>query len=408
MSDREGEQMTGPAGEAVDEEALIAAARRLGPVLRERQAETERNRRIATETIDMLHAAGLYRLLQPRRHGGLEGGLDSFVEVAAAIGAGCGSTGWVYATGAQHQWQIGMFPPAAQDDVWGDDRRALAASSYSPSGVAEICDGGWRLTGEWSFCSGVDICKWMILGVRIQDSAGDAQGQGYVLVPAADFTIVDTWHVVGLEGTGSKNVRIVNAFVPRHRMLHLAEAQSGAPPGAVVNPGALFRIPFFAAISICLFAAVIGIAEGALADYLEATRGRTTRGAALSAPVRMTEFQSVWLRAADAASRIDAARLLVQRDCRGIMECYGCGNTLSEATRARNKGDLGFATRLAVEAIDLLFESVGGRGIYNESRIQRSWRDIHAGARHISVNWDAVGSLYGRVLLGLPAGTAQF
>jgi alkylation response protein AidB-like acyl-CoA dehydrogenase len=84
------------------------------------------------------------------------------------------------------------------------------------------------------------------------------------------------------------------------------------------------------------------------------------------------------------------------------------GEALTEAQRARNKGDLGFAVRLCARGTDLLFESVGGMGLYNHSRVQRFWRDLHAGAQHVSMNWDAVGSLYGRVQLGVDAGPMQF
>ena len=122
----------------------------------------------------------------------------------------------------------------------------------------------------------------------------------------------------------------------------------------------------------------------------------------------MADFQAVQLRLAEAAARIDSALLLVLRVCREIMETVSAGMELSQADRARNKGDLSYAVRTAAGAVDLLFESVGGMGLYSRNRVQRAWRDVHAGAKHISMNWDAVGSLYGRVKLGLPPGPAQF
>lgn len=388
---------------------LVARARGMVPNLRDRQEETETGRRVPLASIEEMLDAGLYRVSQPRHHGGLEYGLDTFVRVAGEIAAGCGSTGWVYSTGAQHQWQIGMFAPAAQDEVWREAPRTLAASSYAPTGVAIPEAGGFRLTGQWSFCSGVDICQWMILGVRIA-TARDAKpdGFGFVLVPAADYEIVPNWDVLGLRGTGSHDIGIDQAFVPAHRMLTHQETQSGTPPGAAINAGDLYKIPFFAAISVCLCSAILGMAQGALDIYLDETGGRMTRGAAISTPKPVAEFQTTQLRVAEAAASIDAARALVLHDCRTLMATIADGRALSEAARARNKGNLCFAVKLCVRAADLLFDSVGGMGLHNRNRMQRSWRDIHAGAKHISMNWDAVGSLYGRVLLGLPPGPAQF
>jgi alkylation response protein AidB-like acyl-CoA dehydrogenase len=133
-----------------------------------------------------------------------------------------------------------------------------------------------------------------------------------------------------------------------------------------------------------------------------------TRGAALSAPKGMAEYPTIQLRVAEAAASVDAAMLLVQRDCARIMATHEAGRQLTEGERARHKGDLGFAARLATQAVDRLFESGGGQSLFDANLVQRAWRDAHAGSMHISMNWDAVGSLYGRVMLGLPAGTAQF
>jgi alkylation response protein AidB-like acyl-CoA dehydrogenase len=259
------------------------------------------------------------------------------------------------------------------------------------------------------FSSGCENVEWMILGARFSPRPGaEATHQGYVIVPRRDYAIDDNWFVQGLAGTGSKNVVLQEALIPARRVLTLEDALSGKPPGAAINPGPLYRIPFFAAISICLCAPILGMAQGALESYLDATRSRMTRGAALSAPKGMAEYPTIQLRVAEAAASIDAAMLLVQRDCARIMAAHEAGARLTEAERARHKGDLGFAARLATQAVDRLFESGGGQSLFDANLVQRAWRDAHAGSMHISMNWDAVGSLYGRVMLGLPAGTAQF
>jgi alkylation response protein AidB-like acyl-CoA dehydrogenase len=396
-------------GGALPVEEALTRARALVPTLRARQPATERARRVLPETIADLKRADLFRILQPKHYGGYEYSLADFVRLGSTVASGCGSTGWVYSVATQHNWQIGMYPPELQEEVWGDDPTVIAGSSFSPAGTAVPADGGYRISGSWMFSSGCENVDWMILGARFAPSRdAPPTHQGYIIVPKRDFTIDDNWFVQGLAGTGSKNVVLTEALVPKHRILTLEEALSGNPPGAAVNPGPLYRVPFFAAISICLCAPILGMAEGALQTYVETTRSRMTRGAALSTPKGMAEYPTIQLRVAEAAAAIDAAKLLVLHDCDRIMETHAAGISLSEAERARNKGDLGFAVRLATQAVDRLVESGGGQSLFDANLIQRYWRDIHAGSLHISVNWDAVGSLYGRVILGLPAGTAQF
>ena len=388
---------------------LVARAAALKPVLRERQRETERNRRVPDETVTDLKAAGLYKVQQPARYGGYQFDVGTFVRCASEIGAGCGSTGWVYSTAAQHQWQIGMYDVAAQDEVWGDDPYQISASSYSPGGTAVEVDGGYRITGKWLYCSGVLNADWMILGARIaKDSNSDPYTQGYILVPKAQYSVEDNWDVMGLIGTGSNDVIIEDLFVPAHRMLTLEQALSGNPPGAAVNDHALWNIPFFAAISLCLCGAAMGMAQGALETYIDQISVRKTRGAALSQPQSMADFPTIQARVAEAAAAIDAAQHLVARDCDDILRVMREGRPLTTEERARNKGDLSFAVKMARRATDLLFESVGGAGLSNDSVTQRFWRDLHSASKHISLNWDMCSTLYGRVSLGLPSGTAQF
>lgn len=390
-------------------ENLVARARELVPGFLERQESTEADRRVPAISIDECKQAGLYKILQPERHGGFEHGMDVFARVASEVASGCGSTGWVFSVTGQHQWLIGMYPPEGQDEIWGDDPMAIAASSFSPSGMAVIADGGYRLSGTWMFCSGITNSEWIILGTRVAPSTdAEPTDQGYILVATADLELEDNWHVVGLAGTGSMNATCRDLFVPARRFLRLEDALSGSPPGAAVNPGPLWRIPFYSGVSVCLAAATIGMAEGAYREFVGATRERVTRGAALSQPVPMAEIPTIQLRIGEAASCIDAAGLMLDRDCRDIMATVGGGEPLGLGQRARNKGDLGFAKRLALQAVDRLFEAGGGGILFSDGKVQRFWRDAHAGAMHISTNWDMVGALRGRVELGLEAGTVQF
>ena len=392
----------------VPPDELVARARALVPMLRERQPETEAARRVPSETFQALLDAELYKTLLPRRYGGFEHGLETYCDIAFEIARGCGSTGWVHAITSKYHIFLGMFPEQAQDDVWGENPMAVTAASFTPAGSATPTEGGYSLSGKWMFCSGVDNCQWIVVATNVPLAVQGSLGKGYALVPTRDMNFEDNWHVMGLAGTGSKNVMCDDLFVPAHRFLRMEDTMSGTPPGLAVNSGPLYRIPLFAMISISLCIPLMGMAQGAYDEFVGATRERVTRGAALSKPVPMAEIPTVQIRVGDAAASIDAARLLVARDCRDIMKTVSAGRELTIEQRARNKGDLGYAAQLSVRAADRLFEAGGGAGLFNHARVQRFWRDVHAGAMHISMNWDAVGALYGRIALGLPPGPAQF
>lgn len=388
---------------------LVARAAALVPGLRARAEATDAARRVSDEVIAEMRTADLFAVLQPARYGGFELDLETFFRIVFELGRGCGSTAWVYSVCSMHQWQVGMFPDAAQKDVWGPDRQAVAASSFPPVAEAVPAEGGYRISGKWGFASGCDITEWFLLGVRFVDKAGGKVTEtGFLLVPRADIEIDDNWHVVGLRGTGSKNVVAKDAFVPGHRKLTIAEAQSGASPGAEVNPGTLFHIPFFSAVASCLCAPVVGMAQGALDAYLDATRVRQTLGSSLGGGRTVAEFPTIQLRVAEAAAAIDAAKAVLLSDARELMATVQGGGELSVEQRVKFRRDHGYVVRLAAQAADRLFESAGGQALFDSHPVQRAWRNVMAASKHISLNWDSVGTLYGRIALGLDSGGAQF
>ena len=226
--------------------------------------------------------------------------------------SGCGSTGWVYGLLASHQWLIACFAREAQDEVW-QDRDALATGSYAPVGQAVAVDGGYRLSGAGSFCSGCDNAQWQFLGGMIPQPDGAAK-PGFFLVRSADCTIDDNWHTMGLAGTGSKTIVARDVFVPAHRTVAFAALSDASAPGMLAHPNPLYRQSFLAVLPIAIVSPVLGMAEGALADFLAMAGMRTTRGAVAGGNRRMAELTTVQMRVAEASALIDAARLLMARD----------------------------------------------------------------------------------------------
>jgi alkylation response protein AidB-like acyl-CoA dehydrogenase len=378
---------------------LLARARAIAEFARERAQQTEIERRVGDDMIERMRQADLFRVMQPRLYGGFEYGFDVFAQIVAAIASGCGSTGWVYALLASHQWLIACFSKVAQDEVW-QDRNALAAGTYAPVARAVAAHGGYRISGVGSFCSGCDNAQWQLLGGMIPRADGTAQ-PGFFLLRSSDCTIDDNWHAMGLAGTGSKNIVVRDAFVPFHRTLAFAELLDATAPGMRSNPNPLYRQSFLAVLPIAIVSPVLGIAEGALADFLAMASVRTTRGAVAGGNRRMGELTTVQLRLAEASACIDAARLMIFRDLAEAFETAARGDALGMDVRLRNRRDQAFCVRLLVDAIDALFLAAGGQGLFLEQPLQRAWRDAHAAASHISLNWDSTGSMYGQFMLGL-------
>ena len=188
-------------------EQFVEAARALIPVLRERAPEAERIRRIPDETIEDLRRAGLWRILRPERFGGVETDFGLMIDVTIELGRGCAATSWVYINLVAHNWMLPYWPAPAAEDVWGEDPGALIGSTLVfPAGRLDPAEGGYLLSGRWPYASGVDSSDWMMLGAIGQGPADEKPGPRIVMVRASEIEVIDTWHVSGLVGTGSKDV----------------------------------------------------------------------------------------------------------------------------------------------------------------------------------------------------------
>ncbi len=379
---------------------LLSLARELVPTLRERAERAEKLRCIPPESIDDLRKAGLFRTLQPAVLGGHELSLDEAVLITATVAEGCGSTGWVQGVYSDHCATLGMFDGRAQKDVWGESPDSLISSGFMPTGKAVRVDGGYRLSGRWSFSSGCDYADWALVRSFVPATAATDSPELYMfLVPRTDYTIIDTWFVMGMNATGSKDFQLNDeVFVPEHRAIRNKDLAAGTGPGSEFNSGALYRLPRMATVPFSLAAPLIGIAGRALQTIIEGMRKR-------AAGDRRTAAEgATHVRVATSAAEIDAVRALMLRDCCEAMDTVNRGGQLTLEQRARNRRDMAYVAYQCTQAVDRLFAMAGGSNIYLTSEAQRLLRDIHAAGQHISLSWDVAATTYGRVSSGLPPG----
>jgi alkylation response protein AidB-like acyl-CoA dehydrogenase len=263
-------------GASLDFAAAMERAERLVPTLASRARETEALRRIPDQTIRDLTAAGLFRILQPRRVGGAELPYEILVRVSSILARGCGSTSWVFGNLANHAFMLGLWPIQAQQDVWSDSADQLVGSALMfPPGRATRVDGGYRLTGRWKFSSGIDACTWCMLG-GIASADGELPDYRVFLVPKNEYETIDTRYAAGLRGTGSKDVAVSDIFVPEYRSLAVERMKGCNAPGAEVNPGPLYRLPVFDMFPYVVSATALGLAQAAVDMFVDETRHRVT------------------------------------------------------------------------------------------------------------------------------------
>jgi len=368
------------------------------PMLRTRALETDRDRIVPLETHRAFEAAGFYKLFQPARYGGYEMPIGMMVDVAAELGRGCGSSAWIFTNLAVQNWIIGMHQPAAQEDVWGRNPDALAASCFPvKGGVARRVDGGLMLNGTWSFASGIDFADWENLQVFIPKAQGPPDHR-FVLAPKTDFRIEDDWFVTGLSGTASKSIVLTDVFVPDHRVLDTQLIMGGPSPGSAVNPGALYRVPPWSVGTKVFSGPALGIARGALELIEEEMATRLSVGG-----VKMSEIPTVQVRIAEAGAEIDCAQAVLLKDCDDAMRIAASGERPSLAMRARWRRNNAFAGQLCLRAVERLHPLVGARGLDQDSLFQLAWRDVHAAVSQITMAWDIQAVNAGRIQFGLPS-----
>lgn len=376
-------------------EILIERARSLIPALRQRSKQATAERRLPQETIDDFRRLELTRCLQPRMFGGFGSDYRVFSKMLRTLAQGCGSSAWVAAVHGEHSWVVGNFPEAAQHEMWDDDPDAVASASVAPNGSAEIVPGGHRLSGRWGFASGCDHAQWFLLG-SMTKGAGAPESRMF-LIPRREVEIIDDWDVMGLCGTGSKSVVVKDAAVPAHRSVSMRELKAGTAPGAAVHSGnPLCRTPrnLMALFSLC--SPLVGLAERAVGEFVAITRERRSRG------LRVADLEAVQLMVAEASAQAEAAALVGENTIDRNTGMVEAGQAITAEHLAWSRRNASYATQLAHSAVKTIFEAAGGTALYASNPLQEIFRDVTAGAAHLSLSWHRSAPYYGQIRLGLP------
>lgn len=377
--------------------AVLDGVRDLLPTFRERAEEGDRLRVIPDASIKELEETGFFRLLQPKRYDGLEADPVAFYTAVRDIASADGSTGWVSSVVGVHPWQVALFSDEAQQAVWGEDTKTRLSSSYAPTGRAVLTEGGFTLSGKWSFSSGSDHCSWVLLGGLVFNEEGQVVDFRTFLVPREKYQVVDVWNVVGLRGTGSNDIVVEETFIPEAFTLSMGETGQCRGPGQEVNTSDLYKLPFHSIFTSTIATPIIGMAQGAYAEHVEMQQKRV-RAAYLGEKASLDPFAAV--RIARSSSEIDAAWALLVNNIREEQAHVARGEQIPLEVRLRVRRDQVLGTARAIEAIDALFEASGGRALAEGTYLQRAWRDAHAGRVHAANDPERALQMYGAQQFG--------
>jgi 3-hydroxy-9,10-secoandrosta-1,3,5(10)-triene-9,17-dione monooxygenase len=373
---------------------LIRRARAMIPTLRERAGSHARERRVSTETIAEMNAAGFFRVLQPKRWGGYEMDPAVFAEIQMALAEGDIATAWIYGVVGVHPFQLALFDDRAATDVWQQDDSTLIASTYMPTGKATPVEDGFQFSGKWKFSSGCEHCDWILLGGMVGNPAdGDYRT---FLLPRSDFRIDDTWYTMGLKGTGSQDIVVEDVFVPAYRVHNMSDAYGGDSPGHVVNSHWIYRLSFPLVFGRAVTNGCIGGLQAMLDAFIDYGAKRVgTTGA------KTAQDPDAQLACAEAVCTLEEMKAAIHRNYAVMFDYAQRGEETPIELRLQFKYQSAVVADRCIYVAAKLFRSVGGSGIFETHSFGRLYQDLLAARQHVSNQSQVSGRNFGGTLLGL-------
>lgn len=372
---------------------IEAAAEKIALAARDMWAEIDRERRLPTELVDRLNDAGLLRATMPREVDALELAPATALRCAETIARGDAATGWCVSIAITSALLVAYLPQAPRDELFGrgldvghGGGRQVASGVWAPRGVARSVDGGVVVSGRWPFCSGIMHADMLFAGCFVDER----RVPSVVVLPKSELQVLDNWHTLGLRGTGSHDTVAEDVFVPAERVFSVFDGPALDRP--------LYRFPVFGFFALCIGAATLGNARGAIDDLVELACGKKGLGASRTLAERSATQAAV----ATATSALDAARALYYQ---AIDDAWRAGQEpgpVSVHLRNRIRLAATHATRTSADVVRTMYDLAGGSAIYDSSPLQRRFRDAFTATAHFQVN-EASRELPGRILLGQAA-----
>lgn len=385
--------------------SVLEQIRRLEADFRAEEETSTEQRSLSADSWKQMMEIGVLRGLQPKRWGGGELSLREHLTGVYELGRIAPSAGWVAGVVGSHPWQLALFDEETQEEIWGDDPTFAASSSYAPTGKIVPVDGGYRVSGRWSFSSGSERCQGVILGgfagtVEIAPGV-EVPNYGSALLLRDQYTIEDTWFVQGSRGTGSNDIVVEDAFIPARRFLSspLYEYnEEREAPGLVLTDNSLYRVPWAVMFNLVLVAPMLGLGRRFLDEWTaETTTRKANWGGSLADDpmMQMHLAEAEWVHDAAVAKMFDAIDTIESAAADGVR--------LDRLARARLRWNITKSCQEVGFAVNKLMRVASGRTVFVDHPLHRLYQDITAELGHAFLVSDAVGQYYGAALLNSSA-----
>jgi indole-3-acetate monooxygenase len=393
---------SGPSSSTITRADPVLSATELTPLIRSYADENERARQLATPVVDALRRAGLFTMGLPASLGGTETPILQALRAIEQISYADGATGWNLMIAFDNGVWVGYLHGSRPRELIASISEPILASSINPPGRLSRTAGGYRLSGRWRFGSGCQQADAFIGGAMLYDDGGAVAGPNgtaamyQIVMPARDVTILDTWRVTGMRGTGSHDFMVEDLFVPEGLVEPL---QLGTP----LEPGPLYAFGLIPCFSVVKAAVALGIARRAIEGLKELALAKTPAGQTSL----LRERPAVQADLAKAEACVRSARAFLYDTVGHIWQSVVEGNTPSSEQRAWLRLAAVDGVQRAIQAVDLMYNAAAGSAIFESSPLERCFRDVHVIPAHIVVQSN-VYEIAGRVFLDLPPGTVLF
>ncbi|WP_446040958.1 acyl-CoA dehydrogenase family protein [Streptomyces sp. SID1121] len=378
---------------------VLDAVREVVPTLRTNGLETEKQRWLLDENIELLEKSGVFGIAIPERFGGLDLSVEQQALILAEISRGCGSTGWVSMVWVSTAWIATLYPDRAQEEVFAGGSVRISGG-FTPSGTLVAAEGGYVLNGTWRFNTGVPGARWNVHAALIERPDG-TQEELFALVPTEDITVADDWDVFGASGTGSATSTAKDVFVPAHRVVDASvfDASTRDRWNADLK-GRNYNLTSYI-LATCA-PVYLGIAKAALELFVERLPGK---GITYTSWTEQSQHPYTQIQLSRAANKIAACEALSREWLTVIQKRADLGEKLSVPEKATIRGQVGYVVQTTKEAVEALYEISSASTIARSNHFQRAFRDIAALSLHGLLTPVGCLEVHGRVMLGLEPDT---
>jgi alkylation response protein AidB-like acyl-CoA dehydrogenase len=374
-------------------DALLDRVKDIAPILRAHAAEAEEKRRLSRPVVDAMLKAGLYSMTRPKAFGGLEVDPLTIFRVVEEVARHDSAAGWNLQLSVACNCFLAWLPDEGAAEIMHSHPQTVIATSFTPGRQALPVDGGYRLRGQWPFVSGGHDCHWFLFLPQIME--GDQprlndQGspvQRFMFLPANQATILDTWHTLGMRGTGSDDVVVSDLFIPERHTALLAPLEK---PGTAYQ-GPLYRLTVWVPIAL-LAPPALGIARAAIDSLIELTRTKTPSFTGSS----LAQRQVVQRQVAEAEATLGAGRAYLYATFQETWDAAAQGAEISLDQKLKMQLATSHAIVCAAKAVELVHAAAGTSSIRNEYKFQQYFRDVHTITQHAFASasrYESVGAL---------------